>query len=154
VGLAEEGGLVRVEPQGQVVEGRIVRVLAKDFWVLNGGQGVVVGDEVEALRLVLQSDVLLDGAEVVADVQLARRLDAAQDALAHGRLAGHWSGSSLRSQHQVPQSKTGTGAAGFSARCARGSLYVFLVNRMAADKVMDVLVEALRQALAAGREQR
>ena len=43
--------------------------------------GVVVGDEVEALALVLQLDVLLDGAEVVAQVQLARGLHAAEDAL-------------------------------------------------------------------------
>ena len=48
--------------------------------VLDGGQGVVVGDEVEALALVLQGDVLLDGAEVIAQVQLAGRLDAAEDA--------------------------------------------------------------------------
>ena len=46
---------------------------------MDRGQGVVVGDEVEALALVLQGDVLLDGAEVVAQVQLAGRLHAAEE---------------------------------------------------------------------------
>src|SRR5262249_44396051 len=51
----------------------------------DGGQGVVVGDEEVALALVLQVDVLADGAEVVAQVQLARRLHAAEDSFGHGR---------------------------------------------------------------------
>ena len=41
---------------------------------------MVVGDEVEGVALVLQRDVLLDRAEVVAEVQLPGRLDAAEDA--------------------------------------------------------------------------
>ena len=52
--------------------------------VLERRQGVVVGDEVEALALVLQGDVLADRAEVVAQVQLAGRLHAAEDAFWHG----------------------------------------------------------------------
>ena len=57
--------------------------------VLDGRQGVVVGDEVEALALVLQGDVLLDGPEVVAQVQLAGRLHAAEDAARAGGSGGH-----------------------------------------------------------------
>ena len=93
VGLAEEGGLVGVEAQGQVIQGDIAdlaRAAARPAFrvgleVADGGQGVVVGDEIEALALVLQLDVLLDGAEVVAQVQLARGLHAAEDALSHVR---------------------------------------------------------------------
>ena len=48
-------------------------------------QGVVVGDEVEALAAILQLDVLLDRAEVVAEVQLAGRLHAAEDAVVGSR---------------------------------------------------------------------
>ena len=58
---------------------------ARDFrllGLLQRRQGVVVGDEVEAVALVLQVDVLLDRAEVVAEVQLAGRLHAAEDARA------------------------------------------------------------------------
>lgn len=42
---------------------------------MQAGEGVVVGDEVEALVLVLKLNVLLDGAKVVADVQGAGGLD-------------------------------------------------------------------------------
>ena len=100
VGLAVERGLRGVEAEGEVVEGDVADVLGEDLpgrargdgLVLGGevairvprrpqrGQGVVIGDEVEAVALLLQLDVLLDRAEVVADVQLPGRLDAAQDA--------------------------------------------------------------------------
>ena len=80
VRLAEEGRLRGVEAERQVVEGDVADVLAQERGVLDRRQGVVVGDEVEALALVLQRDVLPDGAEVVAEVQLARRLDAGEDA--------------------------------------------------------------------------
>ena len=100
VRLAVEGGLVRVEAEGEVVEGHVADVVAENFCsgaslalqllrrlrvgpdcFAERGQGVVVGDEVEALPLVLQGDVLLDGPEVVAQVQLAGRLDAGEDSL-------------------------------------------------------------------------
>ena len=82
VGLAEEGRLRPGPGRGPGNPGRRRRsALARGFGgVLGGRQGVVVGDEVEALTLVLQGDVLLDGAEVVAQMQLAGRLHAAEDA--------------------------------------------------------------------------
>src|SRR5689334_9656131 len=45
---------------------------------------MVIGDEVEAVALLLQLDVLLDRAEVVAQVQLARGLHAAENSLTLG----------------------------------------------------------------------
>ena len=42
---------------------------------------MVIGDEVEAFVIVLQFDVLLDRAEVIAEVQLAGGLDAAEHSL-------------------------------------------------------------------------
>src|SRR5205814_1541062 len=60
----------------------VARVFAQLGGVLDRRQGVVVGDEIKTVPLVLQSDVLLDRTEVIADVQLARGLHAAQDALA------------------------------------------------------------------------
>ena len=86
----KNAGLVRIEAQGQVIEGRRRDVRSRSACgILDRRQGVVVGDEVEALALVLQRDVLLDGAEVVAEVQLARRLHAAEDAFSLGIGGGH-----------------------------------------------------------------
>src|SRR5262249_42797227 len=44
------------------------------------GQSVIIRDEVVALVVVLQFDVLLDRPEIIADMELARRLHAAEDA--------------------------------------------------------------------------
>src|SRR5258707_106586 len=77
-------GLVGIEAEREVVQGHVAGVVAKAHRVMNGRERVVVGDEVEALALVLQGDVLADGAEVVAQVEFARGLGAAQDALRHG----------------------------------------------------------------------
>ena len=59
------------------------------FWATNrigvvGGEGVPIGDEVEAfvLRIVLQANPILQCAEVVADVQASGGTHAAEDALA------------------------------------------------------------------------
>jgi hypothetical protein len=41
---------------------------------------MIIGDEVEGWSLVLERDVLADGPEVVAEVELAGRLHAAEDA--------------------------------------------------------------------------
>ena len=54
--------------------------------ILNGRQSVIIGNEKEALSLVLQGDVVLDGAKVVSQVEFAGRLHAAEDAFAFGSL--------------------------------------------------------------------
>ena len=55
---------------------------------------MIIGDEIEAFALVLQSDVLADCPEVIAQMQLAGRLNAAEDAflvLCHWSfVVGHW----------------------------------------------------------------
>ena len=47
--------------------------------LVRAGDRVVVDDAEERLELVLQLHPVLDRAQIVADVQLARRLDAAED---------------------------------------------------------------------------
>ena len=104
---------------------------------MDGGQRVVVGDEVEALALVLQGDVLPDGAEVVAQVQFAGRLHAAEDAFR------------LRRRHGLFLLLVGLYPVRFtlySVRCKGGCL--------AMDRSSLILIEALQQALARGDEQR
>jgi len=80
VRLHEERGLVGVEAQREVVERHVQRVTAQRLGVLHGRQRMVVDDEVERfVGLLLELDVLADGAEVVAQVQLPGRLNAAGD---------------------------------------------------------------------------
>ena len=54
-------------------------MLAHPAGVADAGQRMVVGDEVVGVVALLKRDVLADRAEVVADVQGARRLDSRQD---------------------------------------------------------------------------
>src|SRR6185312_14084686 len=101
VRLSVERGLGRIEAEGQVIEGDVADVVAENVagrpglerFVLRGspgfgclgllqcGEGVVIGYEVERFAAMLQFDVLANGAEVVPEVQLAGRLHAAQDPL-------------------------------------------------------------------------
>ena len=53
VGLTKEGGSFRVEAEGEIIEGDVARVVGQDLRIVDGGEGVVVGDEVEALGFVL-----------------------------------------------------------------------------------------------------
>ena len=73
--MPEEGGFSRVEPEGEVVEGDSQDMLAQDLRVADGGQGVVVGDEVIGVMLILAANMLADGAELLADMENARGLD-------------------------------------------------------------------------------
>ncbi len=84
VGLHEQRGLVRIEAEGQQIDRHVERVLPQLLRIAHGGQRVQVGDEVKRLLVILQGDVLADGAEVVAPVDRAGRLDAAENA--HGSL--------------------------------------------------------------------
>ena len=79
VGLHEQRRLVRIEPEGQQVERRVERVLPQLGRIAHRGQRVQVGDEVVRLLVVLQVDVLADGAEVVAPVESAGGLNAAEN---------------------------------------------------------------------------
>ena len=95
VRLAEKVALAGSSPRRQVIQGDIHGSFAERGGVLGGRQGMVIGNEIKALALVLQGDVLLDCAEIIAQVQFARRLDAAEYAkwslvLGPLSLAGRW----------------------------------------------------------------
>jgi hypothetical protein len=69
-----------VDPDRQVVEHQAQHVLADRLGRVPVGQYLVVGDEDEQLRSrVLQPHPVLEGAEVVAKVQVAGRPVASQD---------------------------------------------------------------------------
>ena len=73
---------------GTVGHGHVVDVLAEHHAVVRRGERVVVGDEVVAVvvGVLLQLDVLLDGPEIVAQVQFTGGLDAGENA--HGPVPG------------------------------------------------------------------
>ena len=81
VGLDEDGRALGVEPGGEEVEGDVADVLAESGGVgVVGGEGVEVGDEEEAVVLVLKLDPVVERAHVVAEVQAASGAHAAKDA--------------------------------------------------------------------------
>ena len=69
IGLQEQHRPLRIQAQRQEIHRLVQAVRPHGLGVANRGEGMVVGDEVEALMLLLELNVLLDGAEVVAYVQ-------------------------------------------------------------------------------------
>ena len=82
VALDEDRALRGVEPGGHVVEGGVPNPLGQELRVVRDGDRVEVDDGKEAVVVVHQADPVLDSAEIVADMDRAARLDAAQDTLA------------------------------------------------------------------------
>jgi hypothetical protein len=113
--LREDGGLGRVEAGGQVGGGDLAGLLGQQGRVLPDGDGVQVGHEDEGVHLVLQPGELHQGAQIVAQVQGAGRLDAGEHAgrarIGNGGVVGH--GFSLgtkwawRAQRREPRRKRG-----------------------------------------------
>ena len=72
LGLLEDDGFGGIEAGSEEIDGDLERVLGDGGSVgVVAGEGVPVGDEVEAVvgRIVLETDPVLEGAEVVADVE-------------------------------------------------------------------------------------
>ena len=73
--LPEQGRLPGVQAQREQVQCRVAGQGPQLGRVADRCQGVQVGDEIERLLVVLQSDVLANGTKVVAPVKTPRRLD-------------------------------------------------------------------------------
>ena len=78
VRLDEDGRLLRIESGGEPVEDHLEDVCldARGVSVV-GGEGVPVGDKEKTVVVVLEPGPVLQGTDVVADVQLAGRSHAA-----------------------------------------------------------------------------
>ena len=74
--MSPEDGFFGVEAQGNVIYCDIKNAPGDVGGVRITGEGVVVGDEIEAIVLGLERKVLTHCAEVVADMELAGRLNA------------------------------------------------------------------------------
>ena len=78
--LAEEDAFRRIKAAGEEIDGEFADVLAQPVAILHGGEGMVVGDEVVGVALMLQLERRLHHAEVIADVKSAAGLKAGKDA--------------------------------------------------------------------------
>ena len=76
--LDPEDGLFGIDSQGQEVDGHLEGVLFELLEIRSVAEGVVVGDEGEELMLLLETQHLCDGAEVVSEMKFARWLDAGE----------------------------------------------------------------------------
>src|SRR5580700_4293755 len=86
-GLQKDHGLLRVEAGGEEVDSDLQAVFGDGGRIgIVGGEGVPVGDEVEAsvVGIGLEFDPVLEGAEKVADVQTAGGAHAGEDAFGGG----------------------------------------------------------------------
>ena len=83
VALHEHGGDVGVEPDGEQHRRQLRRALADHARLLGDGEGVEVDDPVERVGLVLAGDPVPQRAQVVAQMDVAGRLDAREHA-GHG----------------------------------------------------------------------
>ena len=83
VRLDEELAARRVETRGHVDEGGVERALREQIAIVWLGQRVIVDDAEDRLVGVQQPDPVADRPAVVADVDLAARLDAAEQIRLH-----------------------------------------------------------------------
>src|SRR5690606_3473897 len=119
--LPVEDGALGIEADRQVVERELVGEAAPLLGIADRGHRVVVGDEVDRLAAVLERHVLAHGAEVVAEVRLARGLDAGEDAhhdptgTSQCAKAGS-SPAQMRSKRSLSRFETGPGAPPGSGR--------------------------------------
>src|SRR6186997_167364 len=79
VRLDEQRGHRRVDPRREQTQRHVAPAGAEELGLVRARDRVVIHDAEDRLRRVLQRHPVLDCTEVVADVQLARRLDAAED---------------------------------------------------------------------------
>ena len=80
VALHEDDGALRVDARGEEQVDEVDRVAPQLGALLAHGDGVQVDDAVDAVVRLLHGHPVADGAEVVAEVQRAGGLDAAEDA--------------------------------------------------------------------------
>ena len=80
VALAKEHGFGRIQAAGQKIEGYAARIFPQERRFVNGGQGVIVGYEIEGFAFVLPFDAGPHHSEVVAEVGSPCGFDAGENA--------------------------------------------------------------------------
>ena len=103
VALEEEHVLLRIKPAGDILRELGGGAAAQLGRILAHGERVQVGHEIEAVKLVRKSSPVSYGAEVVAEVQVAGRLDARKQSLFDGGIVIHMSFSYLTLREILPR---------------------------------------------------
>ena len=83
--LVEDDMFLRIDTGGEKRGGHLADVARQFQRVLGYGDGVQVDHAIDALHLVLQGDEAFDGTEIVAQMQIAGRLDSGKNSLVHNR---------------------------------------------------------------------
>ena len=81
--LVEDDAALGVDAGGDIGGGHLAGRLAQFARVLRQGQRVQVDDAEDAVVIVLQRDPVADRAEIIAEMQIAGRLDAGKNSV-HG----------------------------------------------------------------------
>ena len=91
MGLEKQDGLFRIQTGGQPVEGDLERILlhARGVCII-GSERVPIDHAEEAFVLVLHSDPVLQGTDIVAEMKLPRRAHAAEYAFAGCGAGSHF----------------------------------------------------------------
>ncbi len=84
--LVEDDAATGIDPGGDIGGGHLARLGAELRRVLRQGNGVEIDNAKDAVVIALQRDPVADGAEIIAEMQVASGLDAREDAI-HGRLS-------------------------------------------------------------------
>ena len=101
--LKKEHVFLRVKPAGDILRKLGSGAAAQLGRVLAHGERVQVGHEIKAIKFVRKSSPVSYGAEVVAEVQVAGRLDARKQSLFDGGIVIHMSFSYLTLREILPR---------------------------------------------------
>src|SRR5438876_3125162 len=165
VRLHEDDGPRRIDAGGEQPDRHVDRPLGQGRRIVGLRDGVLVNDAEQAVVLVLQLDPVLHGAEVIADVQLARRLDAGEHAR-HGLTTYDGGGRRRKVRELKDLVDVAKHAAERAARFLRGTTpassrdwiekgrhdFVTEADRQAEALIADTLVHAVPESRVVGEE--
>ena len=87
LGLVKDNMVFRVDPGGNKSGRHFTRIGGQFLRVLKHGNGVQIDHAIKTFMAVLQGDKIANGAQIIAEMQIAGRLYAGQDT--QGRVAHH-----------------------------------------------------------------
>lgn len=77
--LPKENAFFGIEATGEKVDGEVSDMTSKQLAILNGCQGMIIGDEVVGVALVLQAQGRVHHTKIIADVESPAGLEAGKD---------------------------------------------------------------------------
>jgi len=125
--LVEHDVFLGIDTTGQIGGGHLASGLAQLVGVLRLGQRVQVDNAEDALVIVLQRDPVANGTEIIAEMQVAGRLNAGKDTIHRtpnsitiGAVTAAWRRRSSRLPAQPPQEFAPIGNPKAEGQCCKG----------------------------------